>query len=114
VPRGYRRDVTNFDDDTVHDRIDTAGVRADAYIDRSPLRDAQKDSLHKASSAAASAAHDATDSAVSAFGAARDSANRVVGRVSDEYEKRPLSVLAVGIGLLALVGVIAYATRSRN
>lgn len=106
--------MSSFDDETIHTGIDSAGARADGYIDRSPLQDAQKDSLHKASSAAASAAHDATDSAVSALGAARDSAGRVIGRVSDEYEKRPLSVLAIGIGLLALVGVIAYATRSRD
>ena len=106
--------MTNYEDDNIHDGIDTVGSRANAYIDRSPLRDAQKDSLHRASSAAASAAHGATDSAVSALGAARDSASRVVGRVSDEYEKRPLSVLAVGIGLLALVGVIAWATRNRD
>lgn len=106
--------MTNFDDDNIHDGIDTAGARANTYIDRSPLRDAQKDSLHKASSAAASAAHDATDSAVSALGVARDSASRVIGRVSDEYEKRPLSVLAVGVGLLALVRLIAWATRGRD
>jgi hypothetical protein len=106
--------MSNINDDTIHSGITSAGSRADDYIDRSPLQDDQKDSLHRASSAAASAAHDATDSAVTALGAARDSAGRVISRVSDEYEKRPLSVIAVGVGLLALVGLIAWATRNRD
>jgi NADH:ubiquinone oxidoreductase subunit 5 (subunit L)/multisubunit Na+/H+ antiporter MnhA subunit len=60
------------------------------------------------------AAHDATDAAGSVIGAARDAAGRVVNRVGEEYDKRPLTILAIGVGLLALVAVIAALTKSRD